>query len=477
MKQIFKFNRHAIVIFVATIMLCSCKKLTDVPAPYTSITGNIVFEDDLTAAAAVTDIYSKFVDASSFAGGGLRGFSLLTGLSSDEFILGTNVTAGGYRELYLNQLQPTSDIRLWDLLYGRLYPVNAAIEGLNKSTKLTESVKKQLLGETKFFRAYIYFYLVNLFGDVPLQTSTDWTVAAVMPRTPISIVYKQIIADLTESKSLLSETYLNGNLAAYTSSPERVRLTKSAAGFLLSRVHLYLKDWASAEAEATPILDNVAVYDTVPLNNVFLKNSKEAIWQLQPISANKNTEDGSMFLLTASGLTNTQPVHLSNFVTAAFETSDQRKVEWTKSMTIGTDTYTMPFKYKLGANTTNGVEYAMAFRIAELYLIRSEARARLSNFTGAQADLNIIRKRARLGNTGATDGPSLLLAIERERRVELFTEGQRWFDLKRTDRANTIMPAVCSTKGSVWQPEWQLYPIAASSILNNPQLIQNPGYQ
>jgi len=61
---------------------------------------------------------------------------------------------------------------------------NAAIEGLNGTTSLTPSVKQQLLGEAKFMRAFFYFYLVNLFGDVPLATSTDWQVNSFLSRTP-----------------------------------------------------------------------------------------------------------------------------------------------------------------------------------------------------------------------------------------------------------------------------------------------------
>ncbi len=87
------------------------------------------------------------------------------------------------------------------------------MKALSKSSKLqSASVKKQLLGEAKFIRAYFYYYLVNLFGDVPAITSTDHRINSNAIRNKANEVYSQIITDLTEAKSLLSENFLNENL-------------------------------------------------------------------------------------------------------------------------------------------------------------------------------------------------------------------------------------------------------------------------
>ncbi len=95
------------------------------------------------------------------------------------------------------------------------------------------------MGEARFFRAFCYFYLVNLFGDVPLATTTDSTINARLPRIPSDEVYQQIITDLKEAESLLSTEYLDANLKSYGGLPERVRPTKWAASAMLARVYLY----------------------------------------------------------------------------------------------------------------------------------------------------------------------------------------------------------------------------------------------
>jgi starch-binding outer membrane protein, SusD/RagB family len=121
-------------------------------------------------------------------------------------------------------------------------------------------------------------------------------------------------------------------------------------------------------------------------------------------------------------------------------------------------------------------EYSTLLRLAEQYLIRSEARAQQNNIAGAQQDINVIRARAGLTATTANDKASLLMAIEQERKVELFTEhGHRWLDLKRTGRAEVILAPI---KGSNWQPTDVLYPIPQYQILNDPAMnnAQNPGY-
>jgi hypothetical protein len=137
-------------------------------------------------------------------------------------------------------------------------------------------------------------------------------------------------------------------------------------------------------------------------------------------------------------------------------------------------TYYFPYKYKIRTGYTPLNEYYTVLRLAEQYLIRAEARVYINDFAGAKADINTIRTRAGLSNTSASDKASLLLAIEQERRIELFVEwGHRWLDLKRTGRASAILAPL---KGADWQSTDILWPIPQSQINTNPSLIQNPGY-
>ena len=160
----------------------------------------------------------------------------------------------------------------------------------------------------------------------------------------------------------------------------------------------------------------------------------------------------------------------------AFEAGDERSTNWVGRFTDVTGTWYYPFKYKVqdGNQAVPITEALTLLRLAEQFLIRAEARTQQGNFTGAQEDLNMIRNRAGLANTTANDQSSLLMAIEHERRVELFTESNhRWFDLKRTRRADAVLGGIKSN----WQPTDVLYPIPQSDFDKNSNLKpQNPGY-
>ncbi len=88
-------------------------------------------------------------------------------------------------------------------------------------------------------RAYFYFYLVNLYGQVPLAITSNYQTNSALRRAPLDIVYDQIIADLVGAETLLSLDYLDGTLTKYQGKAERLRPTRWAASAMLARVYLY----------------------------------------------------------------------------------------------------------------------------------------------------------------------------------------------------------------------------------------------
>jgi hypothetical protein len=132
---------------------------------------------------------------------------------------------------------------------------------------------------------------------------------------------------------------------------------------------------------------------------------------------------------------------------------------------------TLPYAIKY-PDLAKGEENVIVLRLADMYLIRAEANAKLSqNLVQVQNDINEIRGRANLGNTPASSFSTLLAAIEQERWVEFAFEGHRWFDLVRTQRATTVLPNVTNINKT-------LFPLPLSEILTNknPEMKQNPGY-
>jgi len=318
------------------------------------------------------------------------------------------------------------------------------------------------MGEALFCRSLCYFYLTNLFGDVPMATTTNYRVNALLPNTSSSLVYQQIVADLQTAQGLLSPSY---------PSSGHERPNKWVAVSLLSRVYLYQKNWAKADSLSSLVINSGAYSLSSNLNNVFLDGSTEAILQLQPVSAGINTADGITFIPATATLIPTYAI--SPYLLSAFENGDQRKTDWLKSNTVSGKTYYYPYKYKVRTGATI-TEDNMIIRLAELYLIRAEAEAQQNNIASAISDINIIRSRAGLPALSASiSAAACLAAVAQERRVEFFAElGNRWLDLKRTNTAD----AVLGSEKNTWKSYQALYPVPPSEIIADPNLKQNPGY-
>lgn len=472
-------------IIVLLITQAGCKKLVNVPAPLASLNAANVYTTDATAIAVLTGIYTNMSN-DNMGMSGIESMSLLPALSGDELTL-YDINNINYAPYYLNELSNSNSngTDYWSSIYPIIFLANSAIEGLNGSSNgLTPAVKQQLLGEAEFVRAFCYFYLVNIYGNIPLVLSTDYTTTALMTRTPAAQVWQQVISDLISAQGQLSSQYLDGTVLNTTN--QRVRPTSWAATSLLARTYLYTGSFPAAEAQATTVINNSTLYSLDTLNGVFLANSTETIWSLQPTQTypSSNTGEGALFILPSTGpnTSGTYPVYLSNHVLNAFEPGDLRRDDWVDSVTIGPVTYYYPNKYKQGAGTSSTFEYPIQLRLAEQYLIRAEARAQQGKTAGALSDLDTIRNRASLSDyAGATDLNSLEEAILHERRVELFTEwGHRWFDLKRTATIDSVMGSpgnICQQKsGQAWNPDWQWYPIPLSELELDPNLAQNVGY-
>lgn len=496
-----------IIAVVFAVTITSCNKLLEIDRPRNTISTEKAFNSDASANAALAGMYTLLMDgsgdAASFSNGGLSAYTAMLADEVDQRL--GSLDALDY-EFSINKLISDNGIvseAFWGRAYKVIYQANSIIEGVNASTStiLTDSARKQLIAEAKFGRAFSHFYLVNLFGDIPVMTTTDITVTANYIRNPVSEVYKQIEQDLKDAFTDLKDDYR-------VSANEKVRPNKWTAAALLSRVYLYQKKWAEAEATATSVI-TTGKYHTQAPSSVFLPNSDESIWQLKhevstqagyamqepklfvpPYRYNWLPPDlqdlfmdsatfamfGSEFLLPKYSLTQQ--------LLSAFETNDQRKVKWIDyNLTPNSEPYFArkyyyPCKYKnLNEDlSTYPPGYYTVFRISEQYLIRAEARAQQGNdLTGAANDINEIRTKNGLGVTGAASKEDLLEAVLKERRVEFMTEwGHRWFDLKRTGKASSVLGAITSKQP--WSDNDLLMPIPAGEIQKNPRLTPNPGY-
>lgn len=463
------FNKSVqLVLYTVLCLLATgCKKLIEVDLPIDKNTSETVFATVPTAVSAMTGVYATMVTDATF-------ISIRPAAMADEF----KPRDGDGDFIFRNNITIDNNYDTWTSFFrNSIYGVNSIIEGVRKSTSLPVKPRAILEGEARFARAFFYFYLVNNYGAVPLVLNTDFNANSNIPRADINKVYDQIEDDLLFAQQNLDNRYLSRDLR--TIATNRLRPNKGAATALLARVYLYRKKWAMAETEAGKLISDPQYKLSEKLEEVFLKESPEAIWQIQNDQLENRGPNTMLgyFLLPSPGLDPT--FFISDDLWQNYEPGDERKLYWTKSQT---STQQYFYKYKQAEGSREYKEDYIVLRLAEQYLIRAEARMEQNKLTGtgsAAEDLNAIRARAGLGNTTATTKEEMLDAILQERRIELASElGHRWYDLKRTGRLDARMQIVAHWKGTVWRPHTALQPIPAYEFRYNPALRghQNPGY-
>lgn len=386
----------------------------------------------------------------------------------------------------------------------------ACFEGINRAnyleenkTKLDFTGKDALYGEVYFLRAYYYFELVRMFGDVPLFVDKRLTVAesGTLQRAPKADVYTQIEKDLNNAIAVLPITNI-----------QKGRITKYAAQALLGKVLLYQDKFD----ESAAMLENVVNGPfslTTNFADIFLQNGEngpESVFEIQYSNAspyydwsNPGRGQGNLAVQVCGirNLTGNSPYGQgwsTNLPTtnlaAAFTAGDKRKnatildIEAYKAANPSLNiTYLVaPYKntglynqkYLPRKGETSGqveLNYLNNFRTiryADVLLMAAEAnnRATAANDTKAQDYLNRVRRRA-FGDQAhdiAATGATLKQAIWDERRLELAMEGDRFFDLVRTGQAASKITGFVANKN-------ELFPIPQQEI-DISGLAQNPGY-
>ncbi|MBS1601059.1 MAG: RagB/SusD family nutrient uptake outer membrane protein [Bacteroidetes bacterium] len=487
------------------ISATGCRKFVEITPPANSISTSQVFATDVQASAAMAGVYSELMSNSGSQTWSNGTLTLDAGLSADELSSYQLTSLGGsfgvtpFESAQLSPLDGLADQTFWSPIYKIVNDANFIIDGASASATLSDSARKALVGESKFIRAFCFFYLTNLYGDIPLPLTSDFTKINLLPRSGQDDVYKQIIKDLTDAQSTLPDNYSRGG-------GQRIIPNKAAATALLARAYLFHKEWKNADDQSTALIGNNQFGLVTDLTKVFMKNSRETIWNLQPnttvgiynaydasnfvplnvwpqIFAPGDTTyfDPSLFPALAPLLMPTYYLYKS--MGNAFEPGDRRKTTWTSYTPTPHyapytgDTIFYPYKYLPGPSKAgdSANQYYVVFRLAEQYLIRAEAKTQEGDLAAAAADINTIRARAGLPPTTASDQAGLLTAILRERRVELFAEwGHRFFDLKRSGQANTVLGAMPIKQP--WNASQLLYPIPNREIQTDPNLTQNPGY-
>ena len=392
--------------------------------------------------------------------------------------------------------------RDWNAFLNYVVTANRIILNIDEvpDPTLTQSEKSQWKAEALIFRAWIWFDMVRLWGDIPLVTTKTPNVTAenieevylqlFPPRNPVEEVYKKIIDDLE----------LAATTAPDVNSANKFLLTKAVANALLAKVYAEkpMRDYnkvieyaQKVQNEGFSLVENYGdlFYFDKDTKDVRLRYSGESIFEIS-YPAGSTSWVWMMFGLNEADENSRYDwakwITPSRDLIAAFQKENDTErmnasILWANpSWSIHYPSSNYPFMYKTRSNLNSVIK----IRLADILLLKAEAHADLGNLNDAAALVNQVRNRANLGNLPASvtsSKESMKDAVLNERRLELAFEGQRWFDLVRNDKAISVLNSLNQRDAGRIQmlpltEETILLPIPQEAIDRNPSLTQNPGY-
>lgn len=359
--------------------------------------------------------------------------------------------------------------QVWNACYKTILKANNIINHID-GIEGDATEKNQIKGEALALRALAYFDLVRSFAK-PYATGdplTDPGVPIVLtagiyepPRNTVAEVYDRIAGDLETAKPLMKK------ISPYRFSPD-------AADALLARVNLYKGDWARAEQLAGAVIENGAYALADNVTALFAgPGSTEEIFTLK-FEDSESTGAGNFghqYNLSGQGDTG-----VSDDLIALYEPGDTRR----SLIFTHTDGENYQTKF-LAQNGIAGLHSPKLLRLAELYLIRAEARYRRNDTASALADLDSLR--IKRGASAWISLPNGIADILHERQRELAFEGHTTFDYWRT--GTTMTRTMCNTPLQYGAGPCQMeaadyrtvYPIPQTEKDANRSITQNTGYQ
>lgn len=480
MKNLYKIWTAGIL-----MMFAACSKSFIQLLPESTVTVDVLYKTDKDFQDAVIECYDVFQAQ-------YQSFWQFGDLRADD-VKNENVAFIGLIRMDNFTLDNSDNVlrTTWQNYYRAIYRINNILQKIEVADTALVKNKKRHVGEAKFLRALAYFDLVRIFGDVPmLTTPADITRAYGTPREKVQTIYDQvIIPDLLEAETALAAKYTGSDVG---------RATSGAARSVLGKVYLTLKDFAKAETKLRQV--TTMGYALLPNFKDLFDYTKDEHHSeyIFDIEYEEGINEGSS--LTNQLTPNDQKIarffgvigdlgeggYPTDNIFAAFETGDLRKDVSVAAkgvydasgafITLAPNVmqaFTRKYMYPLKANNDSKVNWKVV-RYADVLLMYAEALNENGKTADAVPYLNQVHKRAGLQPFETTlPQADIRQKIAKERRVELYMEGHRWFDLLRTGLAASTMAPYGM------KPHMTLFPIPLSQIqlINNPAVLpQNPGY-
>jgi hypothetical protein len=477
---------------IAVFSFTSCEKFLDLKPVSQSIavegtsSDSVVYTSASEVEAALAGVYgelrNEYFELDYFVNGDAQ---------SDDAYAGADNPANFQIDDYNIDATNLNVGRDWAYLYSAIGKANLVINNVDavNDPELTAARKSEIKGEALFIRAYMYYYLVQLWGDVPLQLSEVTSISSenlaeiypilFPPRKPMADVFAQIILDLETALPAVPVSALNKGY-----------VTKGAVNALLAKVYTVQQpqDWSKVDQYCSAVISGgyslLPEYDQLWDNQH--ENSSEAIFEVNYEGTSSSGNWGASMFMGSDWKKFNIP---SNDLVAAFDRENDM-IRKNASILFGDvsgswsdnnwpqETY--PFVYKYRNYVSPSPQNYIFLRLADIILLKAEALNAAGDVAGAAELVNQIRTRVQLPNTTAANQADMRLAIEKERRLELAFEGHRWFDLKRNGRAIEVMTNAVGSDGSPFgyalSENSLLWPIPQGELDINTKLTQNPGY-
>lgn len=456
MKTIRKYRILPLLAWALTIGLAGCESFLELKPTDALLADNAVY-DAKTSRALVNSAYTNLKNYSN-------GSAIILGvIPADNILFGGSQSQNIELDAHAFTVTNSAIVAAYRANYTLINVANWAISEIPKVTDETFAAGEQnkLVGEAHFVRAFAYFNLARSWGGVQLQLTptTDLSTLGNITRSSQAQTYQQVLDDLAKAEQLLPED----------DAQTRNRVQRAVVRAFRAKVLLYTGQFELAEAEAASVIENPKYELVAPFHTYFQPPflSRESVFEISATTNNTGVSGSPWFPAsgTPRGSYEYRPTNEIITLLADTQVGGDRH---TLLATRGSDTYVNVYH-----TTSPNINSSYVIRIADVYLIRAEARARKANpdAAGSIADLNAVRRRANaaLYPEGSAASPALVQAIWDERRVEFAFEADRWYDLVRTGQAEEVLGV---------SPNFWLFPIPQADVLADPDLQDdnNPGY-
>lgn len=481
MKKHRIYIAYTAAVLTAASLISSCSRILDLE-PHNSTFTNAYFTNEQDANTALAGAYAILrnilINGNSWHKYGdiVSGeLNINGGLDNGNY----NISNGEFTGLNVG-----SDNWNWQSYYQLMQQINLIINKVPQipDSKFSALVNKQhVIGEAYFLRAFTYFYMSRIWGDIPLKLQPDLDVSSAknIPRSSADSVWKQCLTDLEVSKQYLDFGYSDD-------SQRGVRANKGSAFALQAHILAWKGDYAGSAAAAGVVIANggYQLSDSTNYMKVFIGKSTEGIFEL-------NLNDGQ-----SEGMALSQNMGYAATIKMPF-IDGKNNLPWPVNSNMVSHLYGSnyndiryrDFFYQPEGNDGQIIKFAnisyadgstkkdprlsnniIIFRLADIMLLRAEALHKLGQDADAQQLLNQVRERAGIQDFNGT-GDALGTTILEERLRELYFEGHAYYDLVRNKKLTTYnehFPLDQFANGG-----W-LWPIDPNMFKDDFTLVQTP---